>query len=125
MDIKENIKVALRSLRSNFLRALLTLLIIAVGIACLVGMLTAIDTMLFYMSDSFNRMGANTYQIEPMGDGIQSRNSGKDVKRGDPISFDQAMEFKDMYDYKGALVSLYTFCKWNETVKYKDEKNQP
>ncbi len=125
MNIKENIKVALSSIRSNFLRALLTLLIIAVGIACLVGMLTAIDTMLFYMSDSFNRMGANTYQIEPMGDGMSSRNSGKDVKRGDPINFDQAMEFKDIYNYDGALVSLYTFCKWNETVKYKEEKTNP
>lgn len=125
MNITENTKVALGSIKSNFLRALLTLLIIAVGIACLVGMLTAIDTILFSMSDSFNRMGANTFNVYPSGNSMRSRNDGKEVKEGGPIDFRQAMEFKDAYAFSGALVSLNTFCNWNSSLKYKAEKTNP
>lgn len=125
MNFTENTKLALSSIKSNFLRALLTLLIIAVGIACLVGMLTAIDTILFSMSDSFNRMGANTFNVYPSGSTMSSNNSGKDVKEGGPIEFRQAMEFKEKYEYSGAKVSLNTFCKWNSTIKYEGEKTNP
>jgi putative ABC transport system permease protein len=125
MNALDTIKEALASIRANFLRAILTLLIIAVGITCLVGILTAIDTILFSMSDSFNRMGANTFNIYPSGDGMRGNRNGKDAKKGDPIDFRQAMEFKDAYQYSGAKVSISTFCKWNSTVKYKDEKTNP
>jgi len=124
MTFVENIKIALDSIRSNFLRALLTLLIIAVGITCLVGILTAIDTILYSMSNSFNRMGANSIYIYPSGRNMQS-NSGKEVKRGAPITFRQAMEFKELFDFTGARVSVNTFCKWNSTLKYKDKKTNP
>lgn len=122
MGIIENIKIAIRSIRSNFLRALLTLMIIAVGIACLVGILTAIDTMLFSMSDSFNRMGANSLQIRPS---RSSNVNGKKVKRGDPITFRQAMDFKENYKFSGANVSINTFCKWNSVVKFANKKTNP
>lgn len=125
MNFSENTKLALSSIRSNFLRALLTLLIIAVGIASLVGMLTAIDTILFSMSDSFNRMGANTFNVYPSGRSMQSRSDGKEVKEGGPIEFRQAMEFKEKYAFSGAKVSINTFCKWNSSVKFEDEKTNP
>lgn len=125
MNIIENIKIALGAIRSNFLRALLTLLIIAVGITCLVGILTAIDTILYSMSDSFNRMGANSIYIYPSRNVIQSKNRGKEVKRGAPIDFRQATEFKELFDYSGAKISINTFCKWNSTLKYRDKKTNP
>ncbi|MBT8231927.1 MAG: FtsX-like permease family protein [Saprospiraceae bacterium] len=122
MNFTENIKIALRSIKSNFLRALLTLLIIAVGITCLVGILTAIDTILYSMSDSFTRMGANSFYISPS----RSTNvNGKFIKRGDPINFRQAMDFKENYDFPGTKVSVNTFCKWNSTLKYGEEKTNP
>ncbi len=121
MDIIENIKVAFSSIKSNFLRALLTLLIIAVGITCLVGILTAIDTILFSMSDSFNRMGANSFYIYPKRENVR----GHQEKRGEPITFRQAMEFKESFNYSGANVSINTFCTWNATVKYGNEKTTP
>jgi len=124
MKFIENIKIALDSIRSNFLRALLTLLIIAVGITCLVGILTAIDTILYSMSNSFNRMGANSIYIYPSGRNMHS-NSGKEVKRGAPINFRQAMEFKELFDFSGARISVNTFCKWNSTLKYNDKKTNP
>ena len=43
MNLTENIKEALRSVKINLLRTVLTGTIIAIGITSLVGMLTAID----------------------------------------------------------------------------------
>lgn len=125
MNLLANIRESLASIRANFLRAVLTLLIIAVGITCLVGILTAIDTILFSMSDSFSRMGANTFNIYPSGDRIRGNNSGKRQKSGDPIDFRQAINFKDAYNFSGAKVSLNTFCTSRSTIKYKGEKTNP
>lgn len=125
MDLLENIKVSLGSIRSNFVRALLTLLIIAVGITCLVGILTAIDTILYSMSNSFNRMGANSMYIYPANQNRHSNRGGRQQKRSDPISFKQAMHFKDLFDYPSAKVSVNTFCKWNSTIKHGSEKTNP
>ena len=125
MDFKENISIALNSIKSNFLRALLTLLIIAVGIGCLVGMLTAIDTILNSMSSSFNRMGANSFHVYPARNNMQSRQNGRETKRADPIDFRQAMAFKEQFDFSSANVSVNTFCQWNSVVKYKQEKTNP
>lgn len=125
MNLLANIRESLASIRANFLRAVLTLLIIAVGITCLVGILTAIDTILFSMSDSFSRMGANTFNIYPSGDRIRGNNSGRREKSGDPIDFRQAISFKDAYNFSGAKVSLNTFCTSRSTIKYKGEKTNP
>ena len=43
LNLKENIKVAIGSVRAQKLRTTLTALIIAIGIMALVGILTAID----------------------------------------------------------------------------------
>ena len=77
VEFTENIKEALTSIKNNLLRSLLTLLIIAVGITCLVGILTAIDAILFSMSDNFNRMGANTFRIRPADETIKTTKDGK------------------------------------------------
>ena len=45
MNLLENIKEAIRSVKSNLLRTILTGLIIAIGITSVVAMLTAIDGM--------------------------------------------------------------------------------
>lgn len=104
----ENIKMALLSLRSNFLRSFLTLLIIAVGIMCLVGILTAIDAILFSMSDSFTRIGANSYQIVPTREQLKSRRPGQRPGVATPISFDEAMSYKEkITDAGGSFVSVF------------------
>ena len=56
----ENIRIALNSIRTNLLRTVLTVLIIAVGITALVGILTAIDSIKNSITKEFTFMGANT-----------------------------------------------------------------
>ncbi len=125
MNILENIKVALRSIRSNLLRSVLTLLIISVGIACLVGILTAIDTILFNLSSNFNRIGANAFNIYPGQGDIRSNSRGRQRKKAEEISFKQAIDFKERYDFAGSEVSLNMSATRNATIKYKSEKTNP
>ncbi|MCB0614328.1 MAG: ABC transporter permease, partial [Phaeodactylibacter sp.] len=67
MKLSENITLAFRAVRSNILRAILTLMIIAFGIMALVGILTAIDVGINSLSDNLSSLGANTFDIDPKG----------------------------------------------------------
>ena len=58
------LQLAFQSVRSNLLRGILTLMIIAFGILALVGILTAIDSIIFSMSDNFSSLGSNAFSIE-------------------------------------------------------------
>lgn len=125
MNTFENIRLALRSLKTNFLRTGLTLMIIAVGITCLVGILTAIDSILFSMNDSFNRLGANSFNIRPLRENIRSRSKGRQTKRADPLIYEQAMKFKDKYRYGSTKVSVESWCTSNAEVAFMDKKTNP
>mgnify|MGYP000725034148 CR=1 FL=1 len=125
MNTIENIKIALESIKDNFLRSLLTLLIVAVGIACMVGMLTAIDGILYSMSSNFNRLGANSFSFRPAGDGLSRNDRGRQRKRGEPITFDDAYDFKEAYDFGGATVSIDAYCTGNATVRFGKEETNP
>ena len=124
MNPLENIRIALRSVRSNLLRAILTLLIIAFGIMSLVGILTAIDSAIYSLNDSFSSLGANSFEIYPANEGTQGRRGGRAAKRAEPISFRQAEEFKRKYSFP-ARVSVNVFGTGIATVKYGEEKTNP
>lgn len=118
--------MALLSLRTNFLRSFLTLIIIAVGIMCLVGILTAIDAILFSMSDSFTRIGANSYQVIPTREQLQSQGPGRRSKISEPIAFDQAMKYKEKISASGgSFVSVYFRCTRSATAKFAQEETNP
>lgn len=125
MNFLENILLALESIRTNFLRSLLTLMIIAVGITCLVGILTATDTILFSISDSFNRVGANSFSIYPLSETIKTNTGGEMTKRADPIVFEQAMKFKEEFDDGGVTTAVSMYCLNNAELKFGKEKTNP
>jgi putative ABC transport system permease protein len=107
MQFSENLSQAVRNVRANSLRAILTLLIIAFGIMALVGILTSIDALLFTMNDNFSRMGANSFDIRPgSSSNLHSNRRGREEKRADPIDFRQAMEFKERYAFPSARVCI-------------------
>lgn len=77
MDFSENVRLALRSIRGNLLRAILTLLIISFGIMALVGILTAIDSAIYSLNDNFSYLGANSFDIDPkFSQGVRSNRGG-------------------------------------------------
>jgi len=63
MNLVENIKEGLRSVKANMLRSVLTALIVAIGITSLVGILTAIDGIEYSVSESLSSLGVNTFDI--------------------------------------------------------------
>ncbi|MEO5581968.1 MAG: ABC transporter permease, partial [Saprospiraceae bacterium] len=124
MLLIENLKMALSSIRANLTRATLTLMIIAVGIICLVGILTAIDALIFSLSDNFSSLGANSFSISPKWTDFQTRQNGKANKRGEEISYTQAVEFKEKLNVDGA-VSISFYGTSRAALKYENEKTNP
>ncbi|SRR6056297_41112 len=124
MSSLENIKMAIRALRGNMLRAGLTMLIISFGILALVGILTAIDAIIFSMGDSFSSLGANSFSIRPANTEISSRSEGRVTKRAEPISFREAQAFKEQFDSRGYVALSFTGRRGVE-AQYEDEKSNP
>ncbi len=124
MNLTENIKLAFRSVRANLLRAILTMVIIAFGIMALVGILTAIDSAIYSLSNNLSYLGANTIDIDPKGANIHGRRDGRQEKRGEPITFEQASDFKEKFQFP-ARTAIAIWCTGNTVIKYKEEKTNP
>lgn len=125
MKYIESILLALESIRANLLRSLLTLMIIAVGITCLVGILTAIDSILFSMSENFNKLGANSFTIKPLSESLAITDKGKKQKKPEVIDFNQATDFKNAYSYGTARVSVDVSGTSNATIKFGTKQTNP
>ncbi|MCK4879360.1 MAG: ABC transporter permease [Bacteroidales bacterium] len=120
----ENVRIALKSIRTNLLRTILTISIIAFGIMALVGILTAIDSIKFALTESFSLMGANTFTIESRSMRVQIGNQSYRRKNHEFISHKQAQEFKELYELP-ARVSVWTRASGSAVVKYKSYKSNP
>jgi putative ABC transport system permease protein len=120
----ENFRIALQSVRSNLLRTVLTVLIIAVGITALIGILTAIDSIKNSITKEFTFMGANTFTITSRGMRVQVGNNRYRTKNHDYISYYQAREFKERFEFP-ATVAISVYATGNATVKYGSEKTNP
>jgi putative ABC transport system permease protein len=120
----ENLRIALKSIRTNMLRTILTVFIIAFGIMALVGILTAIDSIKFSLTESFSLMGANTFTIESRSMRVQIGNQTYRRKNHEFISFRQARDFKDRFEMP-ARVSVWTRASGTAIVKTRDYKSNP
>jgi putative ABC transport system permease protein len=122
--LQENFRISTKSIRSNVVRALLTMFIIAFGITALVGILTAIDAIKGSITSEFARMGSNTFVIESRSMNIYIGNQHYRKKNHQYISYRQAIEFKDKFNFP-ARVSIWTWASGASTVKYESKKTNP
>jgi putative ABC transport system permease protein len=120
---KENLKISYRAIKSNRLRAILTICIIAFGIMALVGILTAIDAMKSSLTNQFTMMGANSFTItsHSMNFGGNDRARAKNFSR---ISYREAEEFRNRFN-EPAWVAVSFNASSLCTVKYGTEKTNP
>jgi len=121
---KENLRISFRAIRSNRVRAILTICIIAFGIMALVGILTAIDAIKSSLTNQFTMMGANSFTITSRGMNIQIGNSRTRAKNFSRISFREAEEFKNRFT-EAAWVSISFNASGLATVKYASEETNP
>ncbi|MDX9846112.1 MAG: ABC transporter permease [Tenuifilaceae bacterium] len=120
----ENFRVSFGAIRSNTLRTVLTILIIAVGIMALVGILTAIDSIKKSINDEFTMMGANTFNIQSRGMNIQVGGQRYRSVNHAYISYRQAIEFIDRFEFP-ATVSMSVWASGAATIKYQSKKTNP
>lgn len=122
--LKENVRISLDSIRSHLLRSTLTVLIISFGIMALVGILTSIDSIKYYLNENFMMMGSNTFTIRNRSMRIQMGNKSTLPKNFRSITWKEAMDFKSEFQFK-AFTSVYTFASSTATVKFGSEKTNP
>ncbi len=124
MPFSEILLLAFRNIRANLLRAMLTLSIIAFGIMALVGILTSIDVIANSLNDSFSGLGAHSFSINQKWSTVRGSRGGIRQKQGDPIFYEQAMRFKERFDFP-ASVSVSLQATNMATVKFGGQKTNP
>lgn len=120
----ENVRIALGAIRGQMLRAVLTALIIAVGITALVGILTAITALQNKIEDTVSQMGSNTFNIRSNVGGMGGHRRGERQTQNAVIRYREAVEFSERYDYP-ATVSISSMISFMATVKYQSNKSNP
>ncbi len=121
---RENLRIAIKAIRSNRVRAILTICIIAFGIMALIGILTAIDAIKSSLTNQFTMMGANSFTITSRGMNIQIGEQKYRAKNYSRISYREATEFKEMFT-EPAWVSISFNASGLATVKYGSEETNP
>lgn len=120
MNLVENIKEGLRSVKANMLRSALTAWIVAIGICALVGLLTAIDGIKASINESLASLGANSFDIYSK----YNRGSAMDgvkEKTYPPLLLDEAQKFINDYPVN-SIISLSATLTILAEVKHESTK---
>lgn len=124
LHLKDNISVAIDSIKSNKLRAVITMLIISIGITALVGIFSAIDAIKNGINSNFTSMGANTFTIRNGDIGVRVGRRGKKAKPYEAITYKEALRFKNEFDLP-SLTSVSTMASMTARLKYDNLKTNP
>jgi putative ABC transport system permease protein len=122
--LKENIFIAIDSVKANRLRAIITMLIISIGIMALVGILSAIDAIKNGINNNFTSMGANTFTIRNADINIRVGRKGKKAKAYNKITYKEAIRFKSEFNYP-VITSVATMASQQARLKYGNKKTNP
>jgi putative ABC transport system permease protein len=122
---RENIKIALGSIRTQLLRTILTIIIIAIGITALVGILTIVTALKYNLTTSFASMGSNTFNINQYQNTLRQE-GGNEIEKINPIiSYPEAKAFREKYHYPLTQTSLSFTAAGNAEVKFENQKTDP
>lgn len=122
---RENVLIALDSIRTQLLRTILTVIIIGIGIWALVGILSAVKAIENTISNDFASMGANTFNIQRYEFTVQ-RNGGRERKKINPIvSYTDVREFIDKYQFPFTKTSVSFLGTASAEVKFESDKTDP
>ncbi|CAM3418692.1 Macrolide export ATP-binding/permease protein MacB [Flavobacterium longum] len=122
--LRENIRIALGSIRTQLLRTILTVLIIAIGITALVCILTVVSALEYTISGKFASMGSNTFNITQY-DFSEQIDAEADDKPHPIITYPQAKAFAAAYKYPDTRVSISFTATSIAEVKFESKKTDP
>lgn len=121
MNVSDVLSLSWRNIKANKLRTSITVIIIALGIFALILIITAIQAASNSLTSSFSTMGSNAFSIryrdwvirfghsDNSGSTKESKSNNKRDKKsnvGLPISYREALAFKEQYDFPGSAVGL-------------------
>lgn len=122
--VRENIRIAFDSIKSQLLRTILTILIIAIGITALVGILSAVSALENTISSDFSSMGANTFNIQRYE--FTTRRQGDEKPKINPvISYRDVKTFEEDYKFPFTKTSIAFTGTRTAEVKYENDKTDP
>jgi putative ABC transport system permease protein len=125
MNFWEILSLAYRSVRTNIVRTVITCCIIGFGIMALVGILTSVDGLKGYLSQSFSSMGAGTFKIRNKSLGFNlDADADEAQKVFRSISYMEATQFKEKFNNRYST-SIQYIGNQGSTVKYTNKKTNP
>jgi putative ABC transport system permease protein len=134
MKLLDTLSLSYRTIRGNRLRTGITVAIIALGIASLIGIRTAIEAMTQKFTESFSAMGANGFTIRfrpawqiRSNSGIKKEKKGRREKKSNqnkPITKQQAEAFKANYDFP-AITAISVGGRGSAVVSANGKKTNP
>ncbi|MFA6149994.1 MAG: ABC transporter permease [Chitinophagaceae bacterium] len=126
-QLRFNISQALRTISSNLLRSIITILIITLGITALVGILTATDVMKAGVSSNFSSMGANSFQLTNEVIKTKKGKRGMQISSSEVknISYEEASAFRKRYSFPNTSVGISIVGSMVSTVVFQSEKTNP
>ena len=122
---RENVRIAFGSIRTQLLRTILTVLIIAIGITALVGILTVVSALENTISTDFASMGANTFNINQYENISRKRGGGEREIINPIISYPEAVAFKNKYNYPLTETSISFTATSTAEIKFESNKTDP
>jgi putative ABC transport system permease protein len=122
---KENTKIAIDSIKSQALRTSLTVFIIVLGITFLVGILTLTKALENNLFGNFASMGANTFSMSRYDFSAEINQNDVEQKVNPIISYPEAKEFQDKYNFPFTSTSLSFTAASGVEVKHQGEKTDP
>ena len=123
---RENVKIALGSIRTQLLRTILTIIIITIGITALVGILTVVAAFENNLNSTFASMGSNTFNINQYKTQLRGNGGVNKVEKINPIiTYPEAKAFKEKYSYPLTQTSLSFIATSSAEVKFENQKTDP
>jgi putative ABC transport system permease protein len=122
---RENIRIAFDSIKSQLLRTILTVLIIAIGIMALVAILSSVSALENTIAGDFSSMGANTFNIQRYEFGTR-RQSGRELQKTNPvITYRNVIDFEKAYTFPYTKTAISFVGTRNAEVKFQNKKTDP
>jgi putative ABC transport system permease protein len=110
--------------RTQLLRTILTVAVIAFGIMALVAMLTATSALESKVIMEFQRLGSNTFTVFAKNSRNHGGFQGVQAKNYAPFSYFEANEFKDNFELE-ATTSISAIGSFSAIIKFESKKTNP
>lgn len=123
VEIKDAILMALSAIRSNKLRAGLTILGVMVGVSSVIGMASIIDGLNGAMNEEIDKIGSNVITVTKFSPGVDHDDLTDEQRNRPPIGLGEAKAILENCDFiDGVSPQNYRFKRGGNEAKYSNRK---